>query len=203
MELWISTSNKGKLGEYQILLEGKIDNLKIHSSGELKTFASPPETGKTFEENARIKARTMKAVKPGVWVIGEDSGLEVTALGGNPGIFSARYGGPHARDSENRAKVIKMLQVKGATDRSAQFKLALVAYSPTGEEFVFEGILKGQISKTEKGQMGFGYDSIFIPEENNPEGKTLAEMGPGPKNKISHRAKAAAQLIAKVQSLNS
>lgn len=202
MELWISTSNKGKLSEYQVLLEGKVDGLKIHSPAELKAFSSPPENGKTFEENARIKARSLKAMKPGVWVFGEDSGLEINALGGNPGLFSARYAGPNARDSENRSKAIKMLQIKGSMDRSAQFRLSLVVFTPTGEEWVFEGTLKGQISKTEKGQMGFGYDSIFIPDQQaNPNTPlTLAEMGPGLKNKMSHRAVAVAQFLERFNS---
>src|ERR1035437_4078734 len=95
--LWISTTNKNKLNEFQNILAGQID---IHSVGELKFYAAPPETGKTFEDNARIKARTLKALKSGIWVVADDSGLEAEGLGGLPGVHSARYAGDNAGDAE-------------------------------------------------------------------------------------------------------
>lgn len=192
MEIWIATGNKGKLTEFKVLLNS-IPDLKIFSIADLRTFTPPPENGQTYLDNARIKTRALKAVKPGVWVLGDDTGLEVPGLQNLPGIHSARYAGPKASDSENRSKLIKMLQLRNVADRSAAFKCCIVVYNPAGEEFIFEGELKGQISKTEKGLLGFGYDSIFIPEG---ETQTLSELGPAFKNRKSHRAEAIKKFLA-------
>lgn len=190
--LWIATGNKGKLSEFKILFEKEFPQIQIHSQAELPTYSPPPENGSTFLENARIKTKSLKAMKPGEWVMGEDSGLEVEGLGNLPGIHSARYAGPKASDSENLAKLLKMMQIKAVANRAARFLCTMVVYSPTGEEFVFVGELKGQIGKIPAGQHGFGYDPIFIPEG---ETKTLAEIGSGYKSKNSHRAKATHQLF--------
>lgn len=198
MNLWIATGNKGKLGEFKVLFNRDFPQVKIFSTADLPTFSAPPENGQTFLDNARIKARSLKAMKSTEWVMAEDSGLEVDALGNLPGIHSARYAGPHARDSENVAKLLKMMQIRAVTNRSARFVCTMVALSPTGEELIFSGEMKGAISKTPAGQMGFGYDPVFVPEN---ETKTLAELGPGFKNKHSHRAKATLQLIERLKSL--
>lgn len=192
-QIWFATSNAGKMVEFKALFSAY--PCEIHTQNELSFFSQPPETGKTFIENARIKAKALSAVKSDCWVIGEDSGLEVEGLGGLPGIFSARYAGDKAADSENVAKVLKMMKIKAAPNRNAQFRCAIVCYSPKGEEIICEGELKGKISEKVRGQTGFGYDPIFIPDG---EEKTLAELGPGPKNKISHRAKALRLLIPKI-----
>jgi XTP/dITP diphosphohydrolase len=188
MEVWIATGNKGKLIEYQTLL-AKYD-VQTHSQSELPVFSSPPENGKTFEENARIKARALKSLKPGFWVLGEDSGLEVVGLNHLPGIHSARYAGPKAADAENVAKLLKMLSIRSANLRDARFVCTVVAYDPEGNEHVLTDELKGQISRKVMGSTGFGYDPIFIPEGFD---KTLAELGQVEKNKISHRAKVIAK----------
>lgn len=182
-EIWIATTNKGKLVEFKTLLESK--GFKVHSAAELSVYSAPPETGKTFVENARIKARAMKSLKSGVWAFGEDSGLEVIGLNNMPGIYSARYAGANARDSENVAKLLKMMSLRSADKRDARFVCALVAYSPEGEEFIFEEKLEGEISRKVIGNQGFGYDPIFIP---NGEKTTMAELGAGFKNRHSHRA---------------
>lgn len=182
--LWISTTNQGKLNEFRNILGGSVE---IHSVSELGFYAAPPETGKTFEENARIKARSLKALKPGLWVVADDSGLEVEGLGGMPGVFSARYAGDKASDAENVAKVLKMVQIRCAGNRAAQFICVLVAYDPSGAEHVLRGIVRGQISTSARGKTGFGYDPVFIPEGSD---KTYAELGPAAKNQSSHRAKA-------------
>lgn len=187
MELWLATGNRGKLIEFKTLLP----NLTIHTQSELPVFSSPPENGKSFEENARIKARALKALRPNNWVIGEDSGLEVAGLNNLPGIHSARYAGPNARDQENVAKLLKMMGLRSADNRTAQFQCYMVIYSPSGEETVIHDELKGLISKKVLGTDGFGYDPIFIPEG---ETKTLAELGLTRKNQISHRAKCIRQL---------
>lgn len=195
MELWIATGNAGKLKEYELQLRSLAD-LKLHSQHEMPGFTPRPEDGKTFLENARIKAKTLKSVRSKDWVLGEDAGLEVTGLGGIPGIHSARYAGPKASDSENVAKLLKMMQIRGVSDRSARFVCSTVIYTPTGEEWVFEGEMKGHISKAPAGQLGFGYDPVFIPEG---ETQTLAELGPAYKVKLSHRAKALQAFLEKLK----
>ena len=187
MEVWLASHNRGKLIEFKTLLP----TLEIHSQYELAAYTPPPETGKTFEENARIKARSLRAVKPGVWVIGEDSGLEVDGLNKMPGIHSARYAGDHASDAENVAKLLKMVQLRTAHNRVARFICTIVAYSSEGKEFVIAGNLEGRIAEKVRGQGGFGYDPVFIPENQT---QTLAELGLTRKNQISHRAQAIRKL---------
>lgn len=196
MELWIATGNTGKLKEYELQLREIVD-LKLHSQGEIPGFTPRPEDGKTFLDNARIKARSLKAVRPNGWVLGEDSGLEVTGLGGLPGVHSARYAGPKAADSENVAKLLKMMQIRAVSDRAARFVCATVVLTPQGEEWVFNGEMKGQIAKNVAGQMGFGYDPVFVPEG---ETKSLAELGPGYKIQRSHRALALQGFLEKLRS---
>ena len=197
-EIWISTGNKGKLSEFKMLFEKEFHDFQIHSIADLPTFTPPPENGQTFLDNARIKAKSLKAVKPGTWILADDSGLEVTGLGNLPGVHSARYAGPKASDSENTAKLLKMMQIRAVPTRAAQFKCCLVVYTPAGEEWIFNGELKGTIGKAPAGQHGFGYDPVFIPEG---ETKTLAELGAGYKNKNSHRARATLAFIDKLKTL--
>ncbi len=191
--LWISTTNQNKLNEFRNIIGSKVE---IHSVGEISFYSAPPENGTTFVENARIKARTLKALKPGVWVVADDSGIEVEGLGGLPGIHSARYAGDKASDGENVAKLLKMLQIRSPGNRKAQFRCALVAYDPSGMEHVVEGIVTGQITTSARGKVGFGYDPIFIPEGYD---KTYAELGSAVKNQTSHRAKAIRELMALIE----
>lgn len=187
MNLWIATSNKGKLAEFRSLLSP----IQIHSPAELSVYSYPAETGKTFLDNARLKARSLKSMKPQDWVVGEDSGLEAEGLGGLPGIHSARYAGERASDAENNAKLLKMMQLRAGPNRAAQFRCTIVAFSPNGTEHVIEGLLQGEISSQARGTTGFGYDPVFIPKG---ETLTLAELGLAKKNAISHRAQAIRQL---------
>lgn len=184
MEVWLATGNKGKVNEFKMLFK-EIPDVQIHLQSEIMGFTPRPEDGKTFLENAQIKAKTLKSVKPGTWIIADDSGLVVDGLGGLPGIHSARYAGPKASDSENVAKLLKMMQIKACVDSPAQFVCSLVVYTPQGEEWNFSGELKGKISRQVRGQLGFGYDPVFVPEGQT---QTLAEIGPGYKNQFSHRA---------------
>jgi len=192
MELWIGTTNKGKISEFKLLLEKNLPDWQIKTLTDLPTYTQPPENGKTFLENARIKAKSLRAMRPNVWCFAEDSGLEVEELGNLPGIHSARYAGPRAQDSENIAKLLKMMQIKPCPTRKARFLCTMVAYDPQGAEHILTGELQGTIAKAPLGQLGFGYDPVFIP---NSETKTLAELGPGFKSLNSHRAKATLQLI--------
>lgn len=192
-ELWISTTNQGKLNEFKNLISSKV---AIHSVLELKSYSAPPETGATFTDNARIKAKTLRAIKPGVWVVADDSGLEVEGLGGLPGIHSARYAGDKASDGENVAKLLKMLQIRSPANRKAMFRCVLVAYDPTGKEHVIEGTVSGQIAPVARGKIGFGYDPVFMPEGQT---QTFSELGLAFKNQISHRAKAIRELLALIE----
>ncbi len=190
MEIWIATGNSGKLKEFESLLKGKFD--KVHSQRELDYYAPPEETGATFKENAEIKARSLKALKPQSWVIGEDSGLEVDGLNGIPGVHSARYAGPKATSAENTAKLLKMLQLRSPKNRTAAFRCFMIAISPDGKEYLFEGSLKGEISLAQKGKGGFGYDDVFIPEGRS---QTLAEIDFAEKNRLSHRGQATKRFL--------
>lgn len=194
MELWIATGNKGKLEEYRMALR-TVPDIQIFHQGEIKGFTPRPEDGATFLDNARIKAKTLKAVKPNAWVLGEDAGLEVVGLNNLPGVHSARYAGPKAADSENVAKLLKMMQIRNVSPRTAQFKCVTVVITPDNQEWIFEGTLKGTIGPKAVGQMGFGYDPVFVPDN---ETKTLAELGPGYKIQHSHRAQALNQFIEKL-----
>lgn len=189
MEIWIGTTNQGKLKEIKTLLPS---HFEVKSLQDIRSYTPPAETGKTFEDNARIKAKSLKAVKPNVWILAEDSGLEVKGLNNMPGVFSARYAGDNARDVENCAKVLKMLSIRSPLQREAQLQCVMIAYSPDGNEHKFEGTMKGQIAKDMRGKNGFGYDSVFIPEGSD---KTLAELGDAEKNKISHRAHALKEFL--------
>lgn len=193
MELWIATGNKGKLSEYKLLLKEMTD-LKIFSQGDIPSFSPRPEDGKTFLDNARIKAKTLRAVKNNVWVLGEDAGLEVEGLNNLPGIHSARYAGPRASDSENVAKLLKMMTLRPMVNRNAKFVCTTVAFTPVGEEWIFTGEMKGKIGLKPTGLHGFGYDPVFIPEGQT---MTLAEMGDGFKAQHSHRAHALRAFLEK------
>lgn len=194
VKIWVATTNQGKLLEFRNLLHGKAE---IHSLNELRVYTPPPETADSFVGNARIKAKALRAVVNDGWVVADDSGLEVEGLGGLPGIHSARYAGDHARDSENVAKLLKMLKIRSPQMRAAQFRCVLVAISATGEERVVEGIVRGEISNKVSGTTGFGYDPVFVPEG---ETRTFAEMGAALKNRLSHRAQAIRQLAPLLES---
>lgn len=188
-ELWIASLNPGKVTEFKNLMG---DRVALHTAAELSYYTSPPETGATFTDNARIKARALKSLKKGVWVVADDSGLEVEGLGGLPGVHSARYAGEKASDRENVAKLLKMVQIRTAGARGAQFRCVFVVYDPDGNEHVIEGVTLGKIANSAQGTSGFGYDPVFIPDGYE---KTFAELGLAVKNQISHRAKAIRQLM--------
>ncbi len=193
MELWIATGNKGKLSEYKLLLKEIID-LKVYSQGDISSFSPRPEDGKTFLENARIKAKTLRSIKNDVWVLGEDAGLEVEGLNNLPGIHSARYAGPKASDSENVAKLLKMMTLRPMQNRNAKFVCTTVVITPQGEEWIFTGEMKGKIASKPAGLHGFGYDPLFIPEGQT---QTLAEIGDGFKTQHSHRSQALRAFLEK------
>lgn len=185
MEIWIATTNQGKLREIEKFL--KPLNFEVHDLKEIPAYVPPEENGKTFEANARIKAKSLAAVKNNVWILADDSGLEVDGIGGLPGVHTARYAGPNASDAENNAKLLKMVELRTHTNRKARFKSVIVVVSPQKEESVFDGSLEGQIATKLTGTQGFGYDPLFIPDGST---KSLGEFDLAEKNKLSHRAKA-------------
>ncbi|MBR0139569.1 MAG: RdgB/HAM1 family non-canonical purine NTP pyrophosphatase [Firmicutes bacterium] len=144
------------------------------------------ENGKTFEENSLIKAEAIvKAC--GSPAIADDTGLMIDALGGAPGVYSARFSGEHGNDAANRAKVLELMKGVPFEKRSARFCCVITYLEPCGRKIVAEGRVEGHITEEERGEQGFGYDSIFVPEGHD---MTFAQMSPEVKNSMSHRAKA-------------
>ncbi|MCR9289362.1 MAG: non-canonical purine NTP diphosphatase [Bacteroidetes bacterium] len=186
-----ATSNPNKVREVKEILDGQYEVLSLVDIG---CHEDIPETAPTFEGNALQKARYVYE-KYGFDCFSEDTGLEVDALNGEPGIYTARYAGP-ARDADaNMAKTIKELE--GKANRGAQFRTAM-ALIIGGKETVFEGIVRGSIRKEKSGSGGFGYDPIFEPQGYEI---TFAEMDKKEKNKISHRGLALQKLIAYLKKL--
>ncbi len=184
MKIWLASSNKGKRKEFENLLADL--PVELHGPEELSYYTSPEENGDTFIANARIKAKYLAASVNEGWVLADDSGLECEGLNNMPGIHSARYAGDKASDAENVAKLLKMIKLR-TNNRKARFVCALVAIDPNGQEYVFEGELKGSIASKQMGTGGFGYDPIFIPDNHE---QSLAEMTSAEKNRLSHRANA-------------
>lgn len=185
-ELVFATNNAHKLSEIRAIFG---DTLHILSLADIDCHDDIPETANTLEGNALIKARWVKE-RYGYDCFADDTGLEVEALNGAPGVHTARYAYPDRHDPEaNTQKLLAAL--KGATNRAAQFRTA-IALILNGEEHVFEGVVCGEIATEKRGTEGFGYDPVFIPEDT---GRTFAELGTDVKNKISHRARAVAKLV--------
>lgn len=178
----LSTDNRNKVLEISEIL--KDYNFEIITKSELGIKEEFDEIYNTLEENSRLKAQKLKEFCDFA-VLADDTGLFVNSLNGEPGVFSARYAGVHGDSDANRKKLLKKLEI--VKDRSAYFKTVIIFIDEQGNEILAKGILKGKISLEEKGENGFGYDSIFIPEGMN---KTLAEIGFKEKNKFSHRRRA-------------
>lgn len=181
----IASFNKHKIEEFKKLLPA---GYNVISALEAGIKEEPEETGSTFEENALIKAQfiAQRCTYP---CLADDSGLEVEALNGAPGVHSARYAGEQKSDRDNTEKLLEALQNSG--NRNAQFRTVL-AYVSNGESHIFEGEVKGEISNVPKGSLGFGYDPVFIARGEN---RTFAEMSPEEKNSISHRKRAMEKFV--------
>lgn len=179
-----ATNNAHKLEEVKALLGDKIELLSMK---DIKCSADIPETETTLEGNALLKARYIYE-NYHINCFADDTGLEVEALNGAPGVYSARYAGEEHNSEANMKKLLHELE--GVENRKAQFR-TIFALIIEGKEHLFEGIVKGEIIKQRKGNSGFGYDPIFVPEGYT---QTFAEMGSEEKNKISHRAKAVGKL---------
>jgi XTP/dITP diphosphohydrolase len=155
------------------------------------------ETGDTLEANARLKAAAL-CEATGLPAIADDSGLEVAALGGAPGVHSARYSGPGATYASNVAKLLRELD--GVDDRRARFRAVVMVAFPDGREIVGEGVVDGRIVDAPRGERGFGYDPVFVPDED-PEGRTFGEMGDDDKHAISHRGRGVRAVAAQLAQL--
>lgn len=188
MELTVASNNCGKLAEYREILCPL--GFKVFSQSEKGIHIDVEETGQTFEENALLKAAAVRRLTGG-WVISDDSGLEVNALGGEPGIRSARYLGLET-EHERRQAILSGL--RGKSDRSARFVCCICLIGPDGTERFFKGIWNGTIAMSESGTNGFGYDPIFISEDSG--GHTTASLPISFKEAHSHRAKAVSALLA-------
>jgi XTP/dITP diphosphohydrolase len=187
----IATKNPGKFKEIVALLYG-LDVLLLPLDRAGLTVV-PPESGESFQENAGLKAAAV-ARSSGWLSLADDSGLEVDALGGEPGVRSARFGGPHATDADRNRLLLEKLRGVPAEKRTARFHCVVAIAQPQGPTRFAEGICEGRIALAPRGTHGFGYDPLF---EIESLGKTFAELEPEVKNRISHRAKAmaGAQLI--------
>ncbi len=184
MQLLLATRNPGKLSELRALLGGL--PLECTSLVELGTDVEVPEIGATFAENATLKARGYAQLS-GLTTLADDSGLEVEALGGAPGVQSARWAGPRATDADRVRLLLQRLQGVPVSARWAQFRCVAAVATRDGRLFTSEGTLRGLIAQEPRGRHGFGYDPVFFVPEL---GLTVAEMEPETKNRLSHRAQA-------------
>lgn len=197
MRLLIATMNDGKLHEYERLL-ADVPGLELETMASLAEPVDVFEDRNTFFGNARKKATEIAAVA-GIPCLADDSGLEVDALGGRPGVHSARYSGEGATDARNNAKLLEELSGVPEQERTARFQCAIVVVDAEGRELAaVQGACEGRIGYEPKGAHGFGYDPLFVPAGY---AQTMAELGPETKNEISHRAKAAAKLVPILQQL--
>lgn len=183
MKLVLASNNAHKLEELRAILS-QLD-MEVVSQKELGISVEPDENGTTFEENSYIKAKTVMDI---CWLptIADDSGLTVDALGGEPGVYSARFGGEACRSDRERLEYL-LHRMEGKTDRSAKFVSVITMLTPDGGRIVARGECPGRILTEPHGENGFGYDPVFyVPEA----GCTFAELPPQEKNRISHRARA-------------
>ena len=192
MDFILATFNRDKLRELAALLG--LPGVALCALGDVPGAVAPEETGATLRENALLKARAALALT-GQPAIADDTGLEVDALGGRPGIHAARYAGPGASYADNRLKLLAELEGVESALRAGRFRCACVACLPDGRELVAEGVLEGRITAAPRGENGFGYDSLF---EVGGLGRTMAEMPDDEKNALSHRARAVHALAAQL-----
>lgn len=189
--LVIATGNKDKARELAELLKGLA--WEVRSLADFPPVAEPEETGQTFEENALLKARYYSAALGGVACVADDSGLEVDALGGAPGIYSARYAGAGCTYADNNDKLLDALADFAWHERTGRFVCCAAFHGADGTEHTSRGTVEGHISMECFGDNGFGYDPLFVPEG---EDRTFGEMSPKEKHELSHRGRAFAQLRA-------
>lgn len=189
--LLIATANRHKTEEFRALLAGiaTVEDLTDHPN-----LPQAEENGSTFEENSALKARAA-ALAVGLPALADDSGLEVDALGGRPGVHSARYSGPGATDASNRARLLADLaSLPAGTPRTGRFRCVLTLAAPDGTLIgSWSGAVEGQILEEERGEGGFGYDALFVPDGHE---ESFAQLPGETKNRLSHRARATVAFLA-------
>ncbi len=190
MKLIIASNNKHKIYEIKTILGDKFD--EILSLREADIDHETVEDGTTFMENALKKAKEIADIS-GCPSLADDSGITAHALGDAPGVYSARFAGVHGDDAANNARLLSELRGKG--DKTAHYTCAIALVYPDGNTVTAEGYMYGRITEDARGERGFGYDPIFIPEG---ESRTVAEMSDEEKNKISHRGRALEALLSKL-----
>jgi len=203
----VATTNPGKLREYRHLFES-VPQAHVVSPNDAEIWCEVAEIGQTFEENALLKARAFHAALPpearaeGWWVLGDDSGLEVDAMGGGPGVHSNRWAGPDTNAEQRNRALLERLQNVPDEQRTARFRCVIALISPDGQEHIADGAVEGRIAHEPRGTGGFGYDPLF----ELPGGRRMSELSPEEKNNLSHRgvagAKAAAILAASSESVS-
>ena len=192
-DLVLATRNKGKIEEVQRLISQHAPHIRLRSVAEFD-LEDVEETGTTFEENALLKAATIARLT-GLPALADDSGIAIDALGGAPGVFSARWSGVHGDDGANIAKVLKELEDVSDAERGAQFICVIVLALPDGRHLTVRGEVGGAVRRSPVGEYGFGYDPIFQPTGFDI---TTAQMDPETKDSISHRGKALREIAPKI-----
>lgn len=195
-DLVLGSHNTKKLGEMRALLASS--PIRVGSLADFEEAIEVEETGTTFAENARLKA-TVQARHLGRWVLAEDSGLSVDALGGRPGVYSARYSGPAASEASNNAKLLEELSGVPVAQRTAFYTCQLCLADAAGVVHLeIGGACRGRIATTAAGEHGFGYDPLFLIPEYH---RTFAELGPVTKRALSHRSRAIRALLPRLQQI--
>lgn len=197
MDIYLASGNHNKIDELKTLLAHLSEQVVIHGSDVCGGMPPVAETADSFAGNATLKAEALLQLIPvHAWVLADDSGLEVAALNGAPGVHSARYAGEYANDADNNRKLLAALA--GNAQRAARFVCCLVLLGPNGQKYIFEGICNGHIQQIATGNAGFGYDPLFVPEGYS---RSFAELGAEVKNTISHRTTALRALSTHLLSL--
>ena len=189
MRLVLATRNDHKLRELRQLMA------PIELEALPESVVLPPETGTTFAENALRKARAAAAATA-MPAIADDSGIEAAALGGAPGVWSARYAGEHATDEENLAKLLE--EVPPGSDDRVTYVCAIAYVEPGGDHVIVHGRCSGTLTHEPRGEGGFGYDPAVVPDDYPGDGRTMAELSADEKDAISHRGRAARELVVKL-----
>ena len=193
MKLYLASSNEGKVRELRRMMTAAGLPVEVVAASTVGGMPEVDETEPVFAGNARLKARALQALTPSDgWVLADDSGLEVEALEGGPGVRSARYAGENATDVENRGKLLREMKGVGPGNRGGRFVCALILLDPAGGEKLFEGCCPGRLAEEERGGGGFGYDPVFVPYGYD---RTFGELPSEIKDRHSHRAEAFRKLV--------
>lgn len=189
--LVLATHNLKKLAELRRIVAASGLGVEVVGLGDIEDYPQPPETEPSFEGNALLKARAA-ASNTGLWALADDSGIEVDVLNKMPGVRSARWAGGHGDDAENLALLLRQVEDVPDERRAARFVCAMALVTPAGGEHVERATMEGRLGREPRGNNGFGYDPVFIPEGYDV---TTAELDPQAKDTISHRGKAVRAMV--------